>query len=287
MQAIYRKDLRIYFGGLFGYAVAAILLFFMGLFITLYNLMTGSSDLSYALSSMQWVLIVLIPLLCMRAIAEERHSHTDRLLYSLPLSMWSVVMGKYLSLVTLFMLPTAISALYPLLLSAMGEVSLPVMYTAFLGYVLMSLAMIALCMFMSSLTEHPILAAVLGVLALLILFFIGSVASLIPTTAIVSFVLCLLAAVGLSALVWRATRQLTLGLICASLLILPTAILYASRTELFVGLVPDFLNSLDLFSRFNGFAYGRVDLSGVLFYISFTVFCLILTVQSMEKRRRA
>ena len=287
MQAIYRKELKIFFGSPFGYLITALLLFFMGLFVALYNLMTGSGEMSYALSAMQWVLIVTIPLLCMRSLAEERHNRTDQLLFSLPISVRDVVLGKYLSLLTLFLLPTGISALYPLILSSLGNVSLPACYVAFLGYVLMANAMIALCMFASSLTESRILAAVIGVALMLGVYFIDLVAELIPSTATVSFVICLLAAVGLSVWFWYSCKQLTLALILAALLILPTSILFVCRQTLFVGLVPNFLDRIDLFSRMGGFLYGRLDLGGVLFYLSFAAFFLLLTVQSMEKRRRA
>ncbi len=286
MLAIYRKELKIFFGSPFGYVITAILLFFMGLFVAIYNLMTGNGDISYALSAMQLVLIVTIPFLCMRALAEERHNGTDRLLYFLPISPRDAVLGKYLSLVTLFLLPTGISALYPLILSAMGNVSLPACYTAFLGYVLMANAMIAICLFASSLYENRILSAVIGIVFMLGFYFIDLIADLIPSSAMLSFVLCLLAAIGLCAWFYRVCRQSTLALLLGAILIVPTSVLFAVRQELFLGLVPNFLSRIDLFSRMGGFLYGRFDLAGVVFYLSMTAFFLLLTVQSMEKRRR-
>ena len=133
MQAIYRKELMLYFGGMLGWTVAAILLLFSGLFTAALHLMSGYSDFSLTLLAMQWVLIVTVPFLTMRSIAQERHARTDRLLYSLPLSTWEIVLGKFFAMLTVFLLPTAVTALYPLILSGMGEVSLPSAYAALLA----------------------------------------------------------------------------------------------------------------------------------------------------------
>ena len=287
MLAVYRKEMKVYFSGMFGYAVMAILLLFMGLFVAVYNLLSASADFSYALFDMQWVLIVTIPFLTMRAIAQERHNRTDQLLFSLPLSLCEVVLGKYLALVTLFSIPTAISALYPLLLTAMGSVSLPAAYTALLGYFLMACALIAVCLFVSSLVENQIVAAVLCVLTTLIFYFLSAVAALIPVSALVSFLLCLLAALGVAALIGYASKNLTVALITAVILVLPTSGLYIANAALFTSLVPNFLKSISLFDRFAGFSYGHFDIPGVIFYLTFTAFFLFLTLQSMEKRRRA
>ena len=171
MFAIYRKEMKVYFSGMFGYFITALLLLFAGLFTVLFHFVFGYSQFAYTLTSMNWVLIVLIPFLSMRAIAEERHNRTDQLLYSLPIPMWEIVMGKFLALVTLFSIPTAVMAVYPLMLSAFGGISLPAAYGALLGYYLLGIALIALCLFISSLVENQILAAVLSLAALLVVYF--------------------------------------------------------------------------------------------------------------------
>lgn len=285
MSAIYRKEMRTYLCGMFGWAVMAIFLFFMGLFTVLFNFGSGLADFSYPLAAMQWVLLVMIPFLTMRSIAEERHSRTDQLLYSLPIPLRDVVMGKFLAAVTLFILPTAVSALFPLILSAFGEVSFAAAYTALFGYILLGVALIALCMFISSLVENQILAAVLSIAVSLAIYFMSSIGSLIPSSALVSFILCILACLVAALLMWCAAKNLNLAMITAVILVIPTAVIYLVKAELFESLVPDFLISLDLFSRFSGFSYGHFDLAATVFYLSFIGFFLFLTVRSMEKRR--
>ena len=289
MSAIFRKEMKVYFSSPFGYVIIAILLLFMGLFASVFNFLSAYTDLSYALSSMKWVLIVIIPFMTMRAIAEERHNRTDQLLYSLPIPLYRVVIGKYLALITLFMIPTLLTALYPLLFTAFGAPAsaMAISYTSLLGYILMACALIAVCLFVSSLVENQIVAAVTSVLTALVVAFVDILGALIPSSALVSFVLCIVASLGAAALMWVSTKNLTLGMIVAVLLVLPISVLYIVNSALFTSLVPEFFTSLNLFNRFSGFIYGRIDLPCIVFYLTFLGFFLFLTVQSMEKRRRA
>lgn len=287
MLAIFRKELKLYFSGIFGYAVTAILLLFMSLFFAVFHLMSGYADFSYTLSSMVWVLLPVIPVLCMRAIAEENQRKTVRLLYSLPLSLTQIVMGKFLAVATLFLLPTAVSALFPLILAGMGNPSLPSAYLALLGYVLMALAAIALCLFVGSLTEHKAIAAGVSAIVLLLVYFSETAAALLPTSALFSFLVTLLFVLGIGALTWRVSGSLTLGLLSALVLVLPAAIGYITNAAAYTALVPKTIGAIGIFARFSDFTSGYLRLPSVLFYLLFTAFFLFLTVGSMEKRRRA
>lgn len=285
MGAIFRKEMKIYTSGMFGYFIMALLLLFAGLFVTLYNLISSYASLGYALVPMHWVLIVLIPFLTMRSIAEERHSKTDLLLYSLPIRMRDVVLGKFFAMAALFAIPTAIIALYPVILSLFGEISLASSYVALLGYFLLGLSMIALCTFLSSLVENQIIAAVISIAALLLFYFIDMIAALLPTSALASFVILTVLELGAALLLWMSTKKQVLGIATAVILILPTVIVYILNNALFASLIPSFLYAVDLFARFGGFTYGHIDLSAVLFYLSFIAFFLFATVRAMEKRR--
>ena len=80
----------------------------------------------------------------MRSISEERRQHTDQLLYSLPLSMGKVVLGKYLAMLTVLLLPMALMCLYPLILSAFGTVNFASAYSGMIGFFLLGAALVAL-----------------------------------------------------------------------------------------------------------------------------------------------
>lgn len=142
-----------------------------------YNLHAGYSNFEYVFGGMCFVFLVAVPVLTMRVIAEEKRQRTDQLLYSLPLSMTRVVLGKYLALLTAFALPVAIICLYPLLLRLFGEVYLPAAYSSALGFYLLGAALIAIGLFISSITESQAVAAGLCFVVMLLNYFITSLAS--------------------------------------------------------------------------------------------------------------
>lgn len=86
MSAIYERELDSQLNGLTGYIYGALMLLFGGIYVMAYNL-SGYTQFSYVLYSMEFVMLIAVPLLTMRSIAEERHQRTDQLLYSLPMSM--------------------------------------------------------------------------------------------------------------------------------------------------------------------------------------------------------
>ena len=287
MSAIYRKELKIYFSGVLGFVIAALLLVFSGIFFTLTNLSQGYTDFLYTLDPMKLVLILAVPLLTMRTIAEERHSRTDQLLYSLPIRLTHVVLGKYFAMLTVFLLPTLVMGLYPLLMSYFGEISLASAYTALFGYFLMGAALIALCTLISALVESQILAGAISLVVCFAFWFLQWYSvGILPDGAVASFLICAAACLILGVMVWRLSRNLTVGLFGALIALIPTLLLFLIKKSLFERLVPDFLETVNLYSRVVGFFYGYFDVKGLLFYLTCIFVCLFLTVQSMDARRK-
>ena len=173
MRAIYKRELRACFHSFIGWLFLAVVLFLTGLYTTVYNLMQGSSYLSYTLESSLIIFIVAIPILTMRILAEERKNKTDQLILTAPVSVWKIVLGKYLALETVFAVPCAILCLYPLLLGRYGSIPYEENYVALLGFFLYGSAAVAIGVFVSSLTESQVIAAVVSV----VFVFIGYVYS--------------------------------------------------------------------------------------------------------------
>ena len=130
MRAVFRHEVSSYFTNVTGYVFGAFLLLFAGIYTMAYNLRSGYTNFEYVLGSMSFVFLVIVPILTMKVIAEEKRQKTDQLLYSLPLSMTRVVLGKYLALLVVFAVPMVIVCLYPIVLGAFGSVYLPAAYSA-------------------------------------------------------------------------------------------------------------------------------------------------------------
>ena len=160
MKAVYKKDLKSAFTGMIGWVLCAFVVVVVGLYFTAICLQSGYADFSLVLYNTTFIFLVVVPLLTMRSIVEERRQKTDQLLLTSRASIAGIVWGKYLALVTVYAIPLAIVGICPLVMRAYGSVSLARSYAALLAFFLMGAAAIAIGLFMSSLTENQIIAAV-------------------------------------------------------------------------------------------------------------------------------
>lgn len=285
MTAILKHELRTYFHSLTAYVFGAFLLLAVGLGAMLYNIQAAVSNFEFALSYFSIIFVVIVPILTMRVIAEERKQKTDQLLYSLPITTAQVVVGKYLALLAVYLVPLALVCLYPLIFSRYGDVYLLTSYGSILAFFIMGAALIALGVFISSLTDNQGFAAGIGVAAILFNYYSVSLSEYVSSTAFGSLAaICVLILV-LGVLIRALTKNKNLALGVSVALILAAAAIYSLQPALFEGLLPKIMSELSLFQRFYVFVNGVFDLTGIVYYLSVIVFFLFLSVQSMEKRR--
>lgn len=285
MMAVYLKELRSYFTGVLGWLFAAFLTLFAGIYTMVYSLTNGSPDFELVISSITFIYMIGVPILTMRSVAEEKHSRTDQLLYALPVKLSHIVMGKYLALCTVLLLPVCVIGLYPLFLMQFGALNLKLIYTTLMAFFLLGAALLSVGLFISSLTESQVAAAVLTLVAMLILYFISSLATFVPNEGRASLI-ALCAVVALFALILLAlTRNSVVALLVAVAGIGGLCAAYMMSPAGFTGLFAKIMGQLSLFDRFDVFANGILDLTGVVYFLSVSGVFLFLTVQSLEKRR--
>ena len=177
MLAIFKRELRSCFHGMIGAVLTAFMLAATAIYFVALNLGYGLPDFGYyTLYRTIFVLLLYIPVLTMRSFAEERHSRTDQLLLTSPVSVGGIVLGKYFALCVIFALPCLVDAGMILVLKALGATGTSTLanFSALLCYYLMGCAAIAIGVFLSSLTENQIIAAVSGVAALLLAYMMPS-----------------------------------------------------------------------------------------------------------------
>lgn len=182
MFAIYKRELKSYFQSFIGFLFIAVTLFFIGLYFTVYNLMNGYPYFSYVVSSVAFVFLVSVPILTMRVLAEERRSKTDQLILTAPVSVPGIVLGKFLALLTIFLVPVGISCVYPLIMCKFGSVPMGEAYLAILAYFLYGMTALAVGLLISSVTESQVIAAVLGFAVLFLGYMMAPICSLISST---------------------------------------------------------------------------------------------------------
>lgn len=285
MSAVYRKELRGFFTSMIGYVFIAFVLLIAGIFITLTNFRTGYPNFEYSLGSISMILIFVVPILTMRVFAEERRSKTDQLLYSLPMSVTEIVIGKYLAAVTVFAVPCAVMCLYPVIMSFYGKVSFTSAYGAMLGFFLLGCALIAVGVFMSSLTESQVISAVISFGAMIVIYMMSSISSLIPAASSASYIAFAVVILLIALIVYYMTKNYWMAFSVAAALELVLAIFFFTGSSRFEGLFSRALGWLSFFARLDNFIYGIFDITSLVYYLSVAAVFVFLTMQSVEKRR--
>ena len=163
MKAIYLKEMRSYFHSLAAYIYFALFIAATGVYFSVICMSYGYTDYSqYVFSNSTILYIVIVPILTMRLFAEEKKQRTDQLLYTSPIRPGSIVLGKYLASVTLLAMSMLVSLIEAGVLSMFGSVSWKTVLTGCLGYFLLGACLMAVGMFVSSITDNQMIAAALS-----------------------------------------------------------------------------------------------------------------------------
>ena len=285
MRAIYKKELKSYFTSMTGYICMAFMLVVIGIYYAIINLSSGYPYFGYTLSCVMILFLLMTPVLTMRILAEERNRKTDQLLLTAPVSLWKIVVGKYLAMVTVFALALLITCLYPLILAKFGTVSLPMAYTAILGYFLYGAACIAIGLFLSSITESQVIAALLTFFVLLVFYITGALTDSLPGTASASFAIWAFVILFAAWLIYNLTAQVKIAIAAGVLAEIANLVIYLVKSEWMEGSVAKALGAFDMTAFFSDFGSGIMDLTGIVYYLSIIVFCIFLTIQSIQRRR--
>lgn len=285
MMAVFRREVGSYFRGVLGYLLAAFLLVFAGIYCMAYNLSGYYANFEYVLSGIGFIYLIAVPIISMRTVAEEKRQKTDQLLYSLPIRLSDVVVGKYLAMLVVLAVPCLIMATYPLILSQFGTVSFTTAYGALFAFFLMGACLLSIGLFISSMTESQVAAAVITLVTMLLLYFMTSLASFISTDASASLSALTVLVLVFAVIVYLLTKNPIVAVLVAGAGAIGLQLWYRADSTAFSGLFGSMLESISVFDRFNTFVDGVFDLTAIVYYLSIIGVFLFLTVQSMEKRR--
>lgn len=285
MTAVLKHELRNYFHTLTAYVFGAFLLAFIGLGATLYNLLAAVSNFEFVLSFGSLVFVVIVPILTMRVIAEEKKQRTDQLLYSLPITTTEVVLGKYLALLVVYLIPLAVVSVYPLIFARYGDVYLLTSYGSIFAFFVLGAALIALGVFISSLTDNQGFAAGIGIAVILFNYYSASLSEYVSSTPAGALIAAFALVIVLGVVIRHLTKNEHLAYGFYFLAGGAVLILYLADPEAFSGLLPSVMKTLSLFERFYVFVNGVFDLTAIVYFVTFAAFFLFLSVQSLEKRR--
>lgn len=285
MLAIYKKELRSYLTSMAGYVFIAFILLILGIYFTAYNLQYASPDFGVTLSAVTFLFLIITPVLTMRILAEEKRNRTDQLLLTAPVSVWKIVLGKYLSMITIYAIPIIIASIYPLIMGRYGTVSYAMAYTAILGFFFLGCAQIAVGLFLSSVTESQVIAAVLTFGVLFCSFVMEGIESFFSDTALSSMLAVLVLAVLLALVIYQMTKDVLLSSVIGVGMEAVVLLLYFVKSSLFSGLIQKVLGLLAIANHFDNFVGGILDITGIIYMLSVICIFVFLTIQCIQKRR--
>ena len=285
MTAVYRKELRSYLTSMIGYVFIAFMLAAIGIYFAFQNLNIGSPRFELVLDNVQFVFLVFVPILTMRVLADEKKQRTDQMLLTLPLSVWDIVLGKFLAVVTLYAVPMVIICFYPLLLSSFGPVNMPAAYFAILSFFLLGCADIAIGVFLSSVTENSVIAAVMTFGVLLACYLMNTIATMVSYTATASFLAFTVVILLFVAIVYHMLKNTTVTCVAGVVLEGILCAVFVLKKPLLEGAFQKLLSVFYLNGRLANFFDGMLDIVGIVYFLSIIAVFLVLTEQTIVKRR--
>ncbi|MDR0396007.1 MAG: ABC transporter permease [Oscillospiraceae bacterium] len=232
MAAVWKRELASYFLTPIGYVFAGFFLLVSGILFTFNNLMSGSGDVAMMLNSFSMIPIFLAPILTMRLFSEERKNKSEQMLLTSPLSLTSIVAGKFLSALTVWLATLAGTLLYVLIIGSYGRLFWGEIISSYVGFFLMGGCFIAIGTLISASTENQVSAAVISIGINFFIWVIDSVIYVVPAEFIST------------ALKW-----------------------------------------FSLYERYDPFSRSQLGFSGILYFLSFIVVFLFLTIRVIDKRR--
>lgn len=184
MLAILKREFSAYFRSPIGYIYLAVFYIFSGFFFFTNNLYTGYSSITGVYSSLFSIIMFLIPILTMRLMSEDNRQKTDQALLTAPITLFALVMGKFLAALCVFCMGLAVTLIYAFVIAMYTPVAWAVVFGNLIGTILLAAALIGIGMFISSLTENQVIAAVGGFAVMLFLILIDSLSSIVTNSTL-------------------------------------------------------------------------------------------------------
>ncbi|MDF2907031.1 MAG: putative rane protein [Herbinix sp.] len=285
MLAIYKKELRSYFTSMIGYVFIAIFMVIIGIYFTIQNLLYGSANIEQTLSGVTFLVALLIPLLTMRLMAEENKQKTDQLLYTSPVTAASIVLGKFLAVFTIYGIVVLTVCTFPLIMRLYGTIPMAAAYSGILGFSLLGAAYLSIGLFISSLTESQVVAAVITFIVSIFTILMDGIAGMLPTSnkaAVVIFAALLLV---LCFVIYLMVRNMTITVVTGLIGGAALLSIYYLKPSLLDGSVINVFGWVSVLNRYNSFAYGTLDVASVVYYLSVAFLFVFLTAQMINKKR--
>ncbi len=285
MLSIFKKEIKTYFNTVTGYGFLGFFVLITGYFFVSQNIVSASANYNDTLAGSMIMFLILVPVITMRLFAEEARQKTDQLLFCAPVKVTDIVGGKFLAAVVLFLIGMAITLIFPLTLSRFGDIDWGMTLVGLLGYFMMGACLISVGLFISVLTDNQIVAAAATFAAVFLLLMMDNISSSAPITVASSIIFIAFIIIGIGIIIYNSTKNLSAAGIFMLLCFVITVGIYLFKPNLFDGVIVSTLGWFSVLNRFENFYMGIISISDVIYYITFSLAFLYITVNTIEKRR--
>lgn len=178
MIAVFKREFKAYFQSPIGFIVLAAFYFFLGLYFSvIYG--NGIPQIETTIVAMSTVIVFIMPIITMRLMSEDRRQKVDQALFTAPVGLTAIVMGKFLAALSLFAICFLPTVIFEIILATYVSVNIFSYIYTLIGVILLGSALIAIGMFISSLTESPVISAILTLVINILVLYMSSFATLI------------------------------------------------------------------------------------------------------------
>jgi len=286
MLAVYRRELRAYFSSATGFVFMGFFLLLSGFFFAMINLFNASPNYNSVLSEITFIFLIVVPILTMRLMSEEARQKTDQLLLTSPLRLSDIVLGKYLAAVTVFLMTLAVTCIYPIILSFFGKLAVWEIVGGYIGFFLLGSSFISIGLFISSLTDNQVIAAVATFTALILIWVLNWLIQALPTSEASGLIFAAILVVAAALFVYYTTRNIYVSIAVGVVgIAIFTGIYFFSGSDFFEGFIGRVFKWFSLLDRYSDFQLGLLSLSPIVYYITFSAAFIFMTVRTLEKKR--
>lgn len=180
MLAIFKREFKSFFSTPLGYVILIIINLFSGIYFWFGTLYSDTVDMKYVFSGFILIVLSAIPILTMRLLSEERRQKTDQALLTAPVSLVGIVLAKFFAALLLYVIGISVTLLYSIVLAFVAQPTWGYILGNYLGLLLMGAALIAVGLFISSITENQLVAAIVSYAVMFFLLMFDAFTNLIP-----------------------------------------------------------------------------------------------------------
>ena len=287
MGAIISKEIKSFFNNMLGYVFCAVIIILIGIYFLANNLSYGYPYFAWALRGATTIMVFTLPLLTMRSFAEETKNKSDQLLLTAPISVTRIVLGKFIAYAIIFAIPMIIACFCPLIIKALGTAAyLKVDYLTILTTYVFGLMIIAIGLFISSITESQIISAVISFIVVFLIALWSAITGMIPDTAVASLIGMIVIIALVCAIIYAISKSSTITILIGIVATVVTVVFFFANSTGLQSFFSSIIDALTLTTPLSNVAYYEIfDLGGLIMYISIGFCFIVFTVNSIQKRR--